>query len=156
MSNSSSPACLVGLDLYNSLAFFKDFFIEDVANKCSDCPLECESELYSLTSSALDYPTQIYAQMLANQSVITKRFSNKAPTYKQLKQSILSVNINYNQLGYTQIKEIQKMNIIELVTNFGGAMGLFLGLSFLSFFELVEIFVEVVYHIIEKYIFKLN
>ena len=122
-----------GLQLFNSLAKFARFYIQDVAIKCSECPLECESEFYTLTTSSLDYPTKIYADMLSSQGAILNRFNNIKPTYQQLKQSIASININYNQLGYTQFKEAQKITAIDFVTNVGGEMGLFLGLSFLSF-----------------------
>ena len=144
LSNSSAKACLLGLDLFRSLAYFTEFYIEDIAQKCSDCPLECESEFYSLTTSSLDYPTRVYAEMLASQTPILNRFKNKRPTYGQLKRSIVSVNINYNRLGYTQIRESQTMTKIDLAKNVAGAMGLFLGFSFLSFFELVELAVELV------------
>ncbi len=151
MSNTTKSACLQGLDLYKSLVYFKLFYIKDVANKCSDCPLECDSEFYSLTTSSLDYPAQIYAAMLSKQSAIVSRFNNLTPSYELLKQSIAAVNINYNQLYFTQIKEIQKITIIDLATNIGGAMGLFMGLSFLSFFEIVELLVEISFLILEKY-----
>ncbi len=146
LSNTTLPACLQGMDLYNSLYYFSMFYIEEVSVRCEDCPLECESELYSLTSSSLDYPTQIYAEMLAKQSVILNRFANITPTYDQLKQSMVSVNINYNELGFTQIREKQKITTLDLVTNIGGTIGLFMGLSCLSFFELVEFAIELVHY----------
>ena len=148
LSNTSIPACLIGRDLFDSLSRFTVFYIQDVATQCAECPLECDSEFYTFTTSSLAYPTQIYAQMLASQPQIRKRFGNVAPTYDQLRRSIASVSVNFNELGYTQYREIQKMTILDLVTNVGGAIGLFLGLSFLSFFEIVELFVELIFYII--------
>ena len=139
-----------GLQLFNSLAKFARFYIQDVAIKCSECPLECESEFYTLTTSSLDYPTKIYADMLSSQSAILSRFSNKKPTYQQLKQSIASININYNQLGYTQIKEAQKVTAIDLVTIIAGTVGLFLALRFLSFIEILELLIEIIFLFFEK------
>ena len=155
LKNTSVPACLSGIGLFYSLYYFSQFFIADVATQCIDCPLECDSEFYTLTTSSLAYPTKIYADMLANQTQIKNRFNNIPPTYEQLKQSIASVNINYNQLGYTQINEIQKISVTDLVTNIGGTMGLFLGLSFLSFFEIVELLVELVF-LLAQYTFRLH
>ena len=130
LNNSTTPACLQGLDIFNSLAYFTKFFIEDVVEKCSDCPLECESEFYTLTTSSLDYPTKIYSDMLASQGPILSRFKNTAPSYDQLKQSIASVNKNNNELGYTQIMESQNVTQVDLITNIGGSMGFLLDLSF--------------------------
>ena len=88
--------------------------------------------------------------MLASQGAILNRFNNIKPTYQQLKESIASININYNQLGYTQIKEAQKITAIDLATNIGGTMGLFLGLSFLSFIEIIELLIEIIFVFFEK------
>ena len=156
LKNTTTPACLIGMDLFNSLSLFTSFFISDVATKCSDCPQECDSEFYTMTTASLDYPTQIYADMLSSQSQIQSRFNNLKPTYQQLKQSIASVNINYNALSFTQFKENQKVTVIDLISSIGGTMGLFLGLSFLSMFEITEIFVELLFLLVEKYIFGMK
>ena len=102
------------------------------------------------------YPTQIYANMLANQSQIQSRFNYIPPTYEQLKQSIASININYNVLGFTLFKEYQKITTIDLVTSIGGNIGLFLGLSFHNFFEVIELFVELLFLFVDKYIFRMH
>ena len=139
LRNTSTPACLLGENLYQSLRFLSAFFIEDVSTKCVECPLECDSEYYTVTTSYLAYPTQIYARMLASQRQIMLRYNNKTPTYAQIKQSLASVSINYNQLGFTQIRELQKMTLLDLGTSIGGSIGLLLGLSCLSFVEIVEL-----------------
>lgn len=156
LSNTTIPTCLKGLDLFYSLYYFTLFFITDVAKKCSDCPLECDSEFYAITTSSLDYPTKVYAEMLAKQMPILNRFNNNTPSYERLKQSILSVNINYNQLSYTNIKESQKITILDLATNIGGTMGLFLGISFISFFEIIMLIIELIVLIFEQKYSKFN
>jgi hypothetical protein len=156
LSNTSTPACLIGLQLFDSLRKFARFYFQDVAIKCSECPLECESEFYTLTTSSLDYPTKIYADMLSSQGAVLRRFNNKKPTYQQIKQSIASININYNQLCYTQIKEAQKITAIDLATNIGGTIGLFLGLSLLSFIEILELLIEIIFVFFEKKFPKKN
>ena len=88
--------------------------------------------------------------MLSSQGAILNRFNNIKPTYQQLKQSIASININYNQLGYTQIKEAQKVTAIDLVTIIAGTMGLFLAFRFLSFIEIIELLIEIIFVFFEK------
>ena len=145
LSNTTVPACLQGKNLFASLNYFSAFFVEDVAKKCAECPMECDSEFYTLTAASLAYPTKVYAQMLASQSQILARYNNVRPTYEQLTQSLVSVSVNYNQLGYTQIREIKKTTLVDLVTNVGAIMGLIMGVSFLSMFEIVELLVVLVY-----------
>jgi hypothetical protein len=42
------------------------------------------------------------------------------------------------------------MSVIDLLAYIGGQMGLFLGISFLSFVEIFEIFIEMLYIISKK------
>ena len=138
--------CVDGTLFFNSLTYFSTFFQGDVAATCSgDCPLECDSETYSVTTSSTDYPSAIYALMLGSQSVVQERFNNTMPSYDQLKKSMVSINLNYNELRFTQIEESQKTTIIDFVSNIGGTMGLFLGISFLSFFEIAEVLLEILF-----------
>ncbi len=45
-------------------------------------------------------------------------------------------------LKYTEISEIPKTSPVDLLSSIGGSLGLFLGLSFLSFIQVLEIVVE--------------
>ena len=42
------------------------------------------------------------------------------------------------------------MQIVDLISNFGGLLGLFVGISFLSFGELVQILIEIFFILIEE------
>jgi hypothetical protein len=42
------------------------------------------------------------------------------------------------------------MDIFDLISNIGGNLGLFIGISFLSFAELIELFVEIICIILGK------
>ena len=73
-----------------------------------------------------------------NQSLIKKRLGSLS--YSDLKQNVARVQIFYNELKETFISEEIKTKIFDLVSNIGGTLGLFLGLSFLSLIEFFEIF----------------
>ena len=51
--------------------------------------------------------------------------------------------IYFNSLDYTVIDQIPKMNGLDLISNIGGNLGLFIGISFLSLAELIELFIEI-------------
>jgi len=42
------------------------------------------------------------------------------------------------------------MQFIDLISNIGGSLGLFVGISFISFLELFEILVEIIFIYSEK------
>ncbi len=46
-------------------------------------------------------------------------------------------------MEYTKLSEMPKIEPFDLISNIGGILGLFIGCSFVSLFELVEIFLEV-------------
>ena len=69
-------------------------------------------------------------------------FFNKSadPLYKDF----LSLNIYFSSMKYTEIRQTPKMNIIDLKSNLGGALGIFLGFSVFSLIEILEVIVKVI------------
>lgn len=51
--------------------------------------------------------------------------------------------VYYKDLGYQQYDEVEKTTLPDLVANIGGLLGLFLGMSFLSFVELFDILLQI-------------
>ncbi len=78
----------------------------------------------------------------AVEDVPVAKFQNETLTYDLLKQSVLSLNVYFDQLSYTQISREAKLEIVDLVSGIGGLLGLFLGMSFLSFVEFIEMIIE--------------
>lgn len=55
----------------------------------------------------------------------------------------LSVQVAFLDLSYIEISQIPKMTGVSLLSNIGGALGLFIGVRFLSLLELFEYLAEV-------------
>jgi len=90
------------------------FFGESVLNKCKEyCPLECETISYSVGFNALT-------------------------GYKST-----TVNVYFESLKYTLISQLPKSKEFDLISNIGGIFGLFIGVSFVTLFEIVEILIQV-------------
>jgi len=87
------------------------------ANKiCEEqCPMECDSISYSLTIQSN------YLNLSGNSHV----------------------NIYYPDFYYTSITEQPKMTFDNLIGNLGGLLGLFIGGSLISFFEIFELLISV-------------
>jgi hypothetical protein len=60
-------------------------------------------------------------------------------TMDSIRSNVLGVAIYYSSLSYTKISEDAKMEIPDLVGAIGGTLGLFLGMSFMSFYEVFEL-----------------
>ena len=63
---------------------------------------------------------------------------------RKFKSDYLSIRIYYKSLKYTSIMQQAKTKPEQLISNLGGYLGLFVGLSFISLFEIIEILIEIV------------
>jgi hypothetical protein len=65
--------------------------------------------------------------------------------YEMLKKSLYRIYIYYPSMGYISLTEYPKTSVIDLLSSIGGTLGLYIGISFLSLIECVEILLEVVF-----------
>ena len=61
-----------------------------------------------------------------------------------LKGNEIKILVYYESLKYTLISQQPKTQLLNLIPNIGGALGLFIGISFLSFIEIIELFIEII------------
>ena len=85
---------------------------------------------------------------------------NECP--KECEFTLFKYTVTTGQFGYTivafrfmsfdfeELSEIPKMNFFTLISNIGGALGLFIGLQFLSFIEFIEFLIEVFFILFKK------
>jgi acid-sensing ion channel 2 len=84
--------------------------------------------------------------------VVRKRLShlNNSISFDDLAKSVARIQIFYDELQETIISEKIKTQSFDLVSNMGGTLGLFLGLSFLSLIEIFEILFQVLFIYFDK------
>lgn len=118
------------------------------------CPLECSTQLLSTLPSYAAYPTRASVEAMVRK---IKNFSqiyfgdDKADlSYDKMKNSVLALNVYYDSIMYTQVDDSPAQDIGSVLSNIGGLLGLFIGISVLSFLEVVEYIYEIVY-ILLKY-----
>ena len=52
------------------------------------------------------------------------------------------ITLYFKELKYTEVSEMPKMTTANVISNIGGTFGLFLGLSLMSFFEILQLFLK--------------
>jgi amiloride-sensitive sodium channel subunit alpha/amiloride-sensitive sodium channel subunit gamma len=110
----------------------------------SECPLECNSVDYEFSYSSSDFPTEEYFDSFKLNSSSKEIYLNgEYVSFEAYRKSFIGLNIYYPYLKYTEIVEVEKYSLIDLLSNIGGTLGLFLGISFLSFVEIFEILFEI-------------
>ena len=95
---------------------------------------------FKLATSFLEYPHFSKVETLINNPIIKDKFPKETNiSIQDLKQSISSLYVYYEDRKYTVIRKEPKMTLLDLISNIGGIMGIFIGASFLSFVELFEL-----------------
>jgi hypothetical protein len=128
--DSQSPICTSYLEMMCSFNLLKWFYSQNVKQLVKDeCPLTCEQMTYSLSLSSMAYPSQFYFKYLKKHPVVLYHYNNDTSkiTLESLKTKILAVNIYYEEMSYTYISQSPKMQLEDLISNFGGTLGLFIG-----------------------------
>ena len=134
------------LKCYNE---YKDFFSKTNLNTLCDnaCPNQCQTIDYNLALSTAAFPTISYAKNLQTSDNTYYNFPQYTTDTELMdfcRQGFLKFIINYDHLYYTLIDESPALNSNDLLGNLGGQLGLFIGISFLSLVELIELIVELV------------
>jgi len=115
------------------------FYNNNPDEYCSQfCPFECDSMSLKISPTSFDYPQ--------NGSVNSERDSNLSRSfnsYSEIKKNYIEFIVYYSSLQYTTISESPKTQLSDLISNIGGTLGLFIGISFLSFVEIFEIIIEI-------------
>ena len=109
--------------------FFRKFNYQDSCQK--KCPLECDTVSF-------DYYHQesVYKATQLDKDL----FKKNNPTRILNESTSLALEVFFQELKFDQVEESENITLIQFIANFGGTLGLFLGLSFLSFTEGFDIF----------------
>jgi len=93
------------------------------------------------------YPTRENFNFVQNESLSNE---DENSTWEEYINSHLTLNIFFPSQEYTEIRETPKMLVLDLISNLGGVLGIFLGFSIFSFIELFEILIRVVIILFKK------
>ena len=113
--------------------------------------MECDSVSFSTTLSQSEYPSyEEYLTLKNDQKLISKFPNGNMTSLEDLKKSVYLIYIHFSDLKYTKISQQPKSDVWDLVSGVGGIFGLFLGLSFLSLVDIVQIILEMFFILFEK------
>ena len=103
-----------------------------------ECPLECDTVSFdfeiSFFDSSLDYLSDLMEIL----------FQNKYNYTINADKNFVLLSVYYPTTQYTEIRQVPKTSLIDLISNLGGAIGIFLGFSIFSLIEIAEIFLQMI------------
>jgi len=101
----------------------------------SSCPSECNSINYKLKQ---------------NSFILTDQYSQINNYSNYYKDNYVNIAIYYPTKQYTLITQSPKMQLFDLVSSIGGILGLFIGFSFLTLIEFIDIIFKIIFCYITK------
>ena len=119
--------------------------------ECKICPLECDSIYFNTNSASRKFNSDVngYGNHETDYTDAMKHIYNntKNIAYNLGENSFINrvvhIFMYYEELKYTEVSEIPKMTLGDLISSIGGTLGLFLGVSLLSFIEVLQFLINV-------------
>ncbi|GMT29660.1 hypothetical protein PFISCL1PPCAC_20957, partial [Pristionchus fissidentatus] len=116
----------------------------NMIKNCTDCTPPCEVESYMVTVSTAQWPSNDYkpAECTAyNQTgqpwVLPSEEANEAKCILWYKINTLLIEVYYERMNYQLLTESAAYTIGNLISDIGGQLGLFLGMSLISILEIL-------------------
>lgn len=134
-----------------SLNAEQDYYASNDEFCTSVCPTECNTVEYEYLTSLADFPSRPFGDALLQDQAVVSKFKFANVTFDDLKRRVLSVNLFYSTFDYSEISELESTKIVDLLSSMGGTLGLFIGVSILSFVEIVELIFVISRKIISNY-----
>ena len=113
------------------------------------CPLECNQTSFGITLSTSDIIPE-YFSFVVQEKAKSLNITNRTLSKEDIKNSIVKFSIYYDSMSYTASTESPSLDVISLLAYIGGTLGLFLGISVLTFVEFVEIGLAFIFHVVKK------
>ena len=106
------------------------------------CGIFCDEEVYETQTSRIPWPQKWKAEEL------TRTFPNL--TSSTIRQTFIKLTIYYEEISEFRYTEEEKYSIMNVWTDFGGQMGLFIGASLISFVEILLLLLGCLQQILKK------
>ncbi len=126
-------------------------------SECFRTSFECIQSKASSYQKKIEIPLECYSYCPKECESINIKTSQTylGPVYgsdesSSFKQDLVRVYAYYPRLEYTLINQIAKMNSFDLVSSVGGTLGLFIGFSFFTLVEIIEIISELIGYYLNK------
>ena len=135
---------ILGL-INNSSGLFSSQFINE--HCISLCPLECDQQLFktSLSSGHLNSNPNFFQNIKEKLNLSRDFIYRDIRDDVILRESFIYVNLYYESLSYTLTTESPQVDLVSMLGSIGGNLGLFLGVSVFSLFEIIEVIIEIVF-----------
>jgi len=123
-------------------------FIRDTC--LPQCPLECNQTKFGVATSTNNIIGAYHAKIINENKHLSEQFENRQIGKEEAQSSFVQAAMFYESLSYGLETESPKMNFVSLLASVGGNLSLLLGISLFSFFEVIDVLMEICFIYYEK------
>ena len=150
MISSCRPNEVCSQDVLKS--FVSNDFVE---RECLNlCPLECNRTFFDTQTSSCKYLGDSFFDRIKSNPRLREDFLDanvSAISTQKLRESVVRVFVFYDSLSYVESSdETNAGTILELVSSIGGILNLFMGISVLNVFSLLEVLMDIILILTKK------
>ncbi len=109
----------------------------------NNCPLECNRTRFKTFMSSYDVIGDFYYDFIKSNANLLSDYVKANLTIATAKDSFTFTLVYYESMSYTLVTESPTMDVVSLLANLGGTLGLFLGVSLLHVCEIVDVIIQV-------------
>ena len=106
------------------------------------CPLECNSTDISYTMTSQSASGIGFIKSIEKNPVFLSDFNSTPLTVETTSNKFVQLYVYYDSFKYASSTDTPSIDIVMLLGNVGGTLGLFLGVSLLSVCEFVHVMLE--------------
>lgn len=125
------------------------FYLKQIGDCFDLCPYECETVSFDLSTSYAQFPSNLlYGYLIQQESYrladLFQVNSSREISHEMLASRTLGVYIYFDKIATTEITESASVTVANLFADIGGHLGLFIGVSLLSFVELFQLLIDII------------
>ncbi|XP_041359758.1 degenerin unc-8-like [Gigantopelta aegis] len=116
--------------------------------KTCTCLNPCSETKYTKTLSARPWPSEEYGKVLVQEMCAKRNNETQCQqfqdyTHQQLSKDFVKLSIYFEDLNYENITEVIDYELSQFLSDIGGTIGLWIGLSVLSLCEVGQLLLEI-------------
>ncbi|XP_071945345.1 degenerin unc-8-like [Antedon mediterranea] len=109
-----------------------------------DCKQQCSEEYYSKTVSQSLWPSEVYLKHLLKSIHNINKKTNGLNDMASVRENIARLSIYFEELNFESTVQEPAYQVESLFSDIGGTAGLYIGISFISFCEFLELLFQLV------------
>ncbi|XP_070582192.1 uncharacterized protein [Ptychodera flava] len=120
-----------------------------ISNNCKE---PCKATKYSKTMSQSMWPSKKHVGgVIKVLRPINEKVRNIVVDEQSARENLVRLAVYYEELNYQKITKLPAYTIEELLADLGGILGLYIGMSLITAFEVLELFLNALRHLAKKF-----